>query len=395
MKTVNQIRAVLGLNFRNLRERLGTSTVCVVSVTAVVAVLIAVLAMSAGILEMARSSGRADRAIVLRSGAATELTSRLDRDTAATVFDAPGVKHGPDGAPIASAETLALIQLTKQDGTDASVPLRGVDPGVGLLRPEIQVVQGRLFQPGVNEVIVGRRAHDEYAGLDVGDTIQTQGADWTVTGVFESNGDAHESELITDNRTLAGAMRRIGDVQAATVMLESPAALDAFKSALTSNPAISVDVISEPTYFAMQSRGLAALLSMLAYVVGGIMAAGAVAGALNTMYTAVSARTTEIAVLRAVGFGSTAVVVSVLTEALLLSLAGGVLGAALVWLLLNGHTVSTAAGSTIGMSRAFSLYVSPALALTGIEWAVVIGLIGGLFPAIRAARLPVAAALRD
>jgi putative ABC transport system permease protein len=393
MKILRQTYAVLELNIRNLRERLTASAVCIASIAAVVAVLIAVLAMSAGMMKMARASGRADRAIVLRSGAATELTSRLDRDAVATILDAPGIKRDAAGAPIASAETLALIQLTKRDGTDASVPMRGVDRHAMQLRPEIRVVEGRLFRAGVNEVIVGRRAHDEYANLGVGDQVRTQGAVWTVAGIFESNGDAHESELMTNNDTLAGAMRRISDVQAVTVLLESPAALEPFQRALASHAALSVDAVPEPAYFAQQSGGVAGLLSMLAYAVGAIMAVGAVAGALNTMYSAVSTRATEIAVLRAVGFGGTTVVVSVLVEALLLALTGAILGAAVVWLLLDGQTISTAAGSTVAMSRAFSLDVSSTLALTGIKWAVIIGLIGGLFPAIRAARLPVAAAL--
>jgi putative ABC transport system permease protein len=251
-----------------------------------------------------------------------------------------------------------------------------------------------MFEPTLNEVIVGKRAKAQYAGLDVGSEITVRSNVWKIVGVFESNGDTHESELMTNNTMLQTAMRRVGSAQSVTVMLESPAAFTRFKDALTSDPRLAVDVQTEDEYFAKQSQSLTTLISMVAKVIGGIMAVGAIFGALNTMYSAVSNRAVEIATLRAIGFGAVPIVTSVLAEALVLALSGGAIGAFIGWLFFNGHTVSTAAGGVAGESRAFDLIVSPSIIAQGIIVACIVGFIGGLLPAIRAARLPVATALR-
>ncbi|MBC7983709.1 MAG: ABC transporter permease [Candidatus Obscuribacterales bacterium] len=394
MNTFKQIGAVTAMNLRSLPQRLGTSLVIVIGIAGVVAVLVSVLAMSAGMVKSMRGAGRDDRAMVMRNGASNEMSSNLTREAVAVISDAPGVKRDADGKAIYSSETMTIILLTKKDGTDVSIPLRGVGPNANALRPEIKILEGRMFEPGLNEVIVGKGARAQYSNVELGSELTVRSTVWKIVGVFDSGGDIHESELMTHNVALQNAMRRGGGAQSVTVMLDSPAAFATFKDALTSNPELAVDVASEREYFAQQSSRIAPMLSVVAYVIGGIMAIGATFGALNTMYSAVSTRAVEIATLRALGFGATPIVISVLVEAMLLSLLGGAIGAFLGWLFFNGHTVSSAAGGVAGESRIFNLYVSPTLIVIGISLACFIGFIGGLFPSIRAARLPVATALR-
>jgi putative ABC transport system permease protein len=392
MKALRQIVSVTAMNLRSLPQRASTSLVIVIGIAGVVGVLISVLAMATGMLDAMQNAGRADRAIVLRNGATTELSSALPRESAAIVFDAPGVKHDAEGKPIGSTEGMRMVNLRrKEDNAEAGVAFRGVSQGMLKLRPEIKVVEGRMFQPAVNEVIVGKALQSQFKGLQLGDKIKTKNAIWTVVGVFTSGGDLHESELMADVETMNSADQR--GYQSITVQLESPAAFDKFKNALTTNPALAVDVDREREYFARQSETISKVISVVAYVVGGIMAIGAIFSALNTMYSAVSARVKEIATLRALGFGSTAMVLSVMTEALILSLIGGAIGAFLAFLFFNGHQVSTSAGSQGTHHLVFHLAVSWHLVVLGIVWSCVIGLIGGLLPAVRAARLPVAKAL--
>jgi putative ABC transport system permease protein len=279
----------------------------------------------------------------------------------------------------------------KKDDAEVGVAFRGVSPGVWALRPEMKLIEGRVFQPAVNEIIVGKALQSEFKSLQIGDKIKTKNATWTVVGVFSSGGDFHESELIGDIETMNSADQR--GYQSITVMLESPSAFQRLKDSLLSNPALAVDVERESDFFSRQSESISKVIKVVAYVVGGIMAIGAIFSALNTMYSAVSARVREIATLRALGFGSTAMVLSVLAEALLLSLLGGAIGALAAFLFFNGHQVSTSAGSQGTHHLVFELAVNWQLVTLGIIWSCVIGLIGGLLPAIRAARLPVAKAL--
>lgn len=392
MKMFRQIRAVTAMNFRSLPQRASTSLVIVIGIAGVVAVLVSVLAMSTGLIRTMENSGRDDRAIVLRNGSIAETSSALDRDAARLVRDAAGIKRDAQGEPILSAETMRILPLHKQDDdAEVNVILRGVGPKVTELRPELKIIAGRMFKPAVTEVIVGKSASVQFKGLQVGDTINSRGATWTVVGVFATDGDSHESSLMTDAETLISVDHR-GAFQSVTVLLESVGAFQAFKDSLSANPALAVDVIREREYYRQQSKTMSTIIAVIAYVVGGIMAIGAIFGALNTMYSAVSARLQEIATLRALGFGSTAMVMSVLAEALLLALIGGCIGAVIAWLFFNGNTVSTSGG---GMGQLiFELSVDPQLMIIGIVWACIIGLIGGLFPAVRAARLPVATALR-
>jgi len=392
MTLFKEIGAVTVLNLQGIPSRLGSSLVIVVGIAGVVGVLISVLAMAIGFSAALDHTGRADRAIVMRGGSTSELGSTLSRDNALTILDAPGVRKTADGKPIGSAEAIVIVGLP-QKGSDSgvNVTLRGLGPQGLATRPEIKLIAGRMFQPAVRELIVGKAAEAQFQGLGIGSHIAFRDSDWTVVGLFESGGDAHESELLADAETVMSAYRR-NLFQSVTVLLDDAAAFDGFKAALTTNPTLSVDVRREPDYYASMSATLQKILFFVAYVVGGIMAVGALFGALNTMYSAVSARAVEIATLRALGFGATAIVVSVFVEALLLSLAGGVIGAALAWFFFNGNAANTLSGNFTQL--VFRLTIGPGVILLGILWACAIGMIGSLFPAIRAARLPIAVVLR-
>ena len=391
MHLLKQIAGITRMNLRSVPLRPGTSSVVVIGIAGVVGVLVSILAMVSGLAQLMTSSGRPDRAIVLGTGSSFEILSNLSRDAARIVLDAPGIRRDAGANPVASTEAVAIVRAQLNDGNSANVPLRGVGPAIFTLRPEFRIVEGRTFEPSLREVVVGRSAQRQFRGMQVGSRITLRGADWTVVGVFESSGDQHEAELITGAETLQSAFRR-NAFQSVTVQLESSAAFPAFKAWLTGNPALSVDVLRESDYNQQQSRSITQVLAAVAYLVGGIMALGAMLGALNSMYTAVSGRTVEIATLRVLGFGPAPIAVSVFAEALLLALAGGILGAGLAWLIFNGHVVST---SGAGVNQlAVPLIVGPRIIALGILWACVIGMIGASFPAIHAARAPLAAALR-
>jgi putative ABC transport system permease protein len=348
--------------------------------------------MATGFTHTVLATGRDDRAIVLRGGSDSELASTLSREATLTIIDAPGIRKDAAGKAIASAEPVVIVEMPKKSNdSGANVTIRGVGAEGVALRPEIRLVAGRMFRRGVRELIVGHGAEAQFKGLDVGSHIALRGSDWTIVGAFESNGDSHESELFADAETVLSAYRR-NLYQSVVALLDSKDSFDAFKAALTSNPQLSVAVLRERDYYAHQSQRMGTVLAFVAYFVGGIMAVGALFGALNTMYSAVSVRSREIATLRAIGFGASAVVLSVLIEAILLSVTGALIGAGLAWLFFNGNVVSTLGSNFTQV--VFRLAVSPSLVVLGVLWACAIGLIGGLFPAIRAARLPVAMALR-
>jgi len=393
MSLLSQVTSVTAMNLRSLPQRLGPSFVIIIGSGGVVAVLVAVLAMAAGMTKALQGTGRDDRAIVLRNGSASESGSALTRGAVQIIMDAPGIKHDKDGKPMASAEPLRLLKLFKRDdGSEVTALLRGLGAQAMSVRPEMKLIEGRMFQPSVNELVVGKAAKAQYRGMEIGSRIATRTATWTVVGTFTTNGDAHESELAADADTVMSSDHgaTYGSV---TALLDAPSSLGKLADSLTTNPPLRVDVTRERDYFSRQSKTVSSLLSIIVYVVGGIMGVGAVFGALNTMYSAVSTRTTEIATLRAIGFGSTAIVVSVLFEALLLAAAGGILGALAAWLFFNGRPVSTTQGSAYAQ-LIFDITVTLQLALVGVAASSIIGFIGGVFPAIRAARLPIATALR-
>ncbi|NID16014.1 FtsX-like permease family protein [Luteibacter yeojuensis] len=385
---------VTKVGLATVTQRLGSSSVVVVGIAGVVGVLVAMLAMSEGFAETLRSTGNDRTAIVLRGGSQAELNSILDRDSANVVIQAPGVKKDAQGKPIASGELVVVANLPRkgEPDSDSNVPIRGVSEDVWNLRDQVKIVQGRKFKPGLRELIVGKGALAQFEGLDVGKNIRLAGQTWTVVGVFESN-DSLESELWGDTQSVASAYRRGSSVQSVTVLLDSPASFDAFKASLVADPRLKVDVTTTREYFGKQSEGLTKVLRAVGITVGIIMAIGAVFGALNTMFAAIQARAREIATLRAIGFRGIPVVVSVMLETMLLALLGGVIGAGIVWIVFNGYTASTLGANFSQV--VFRFHVSTGLLWTGIKWALAIGFVGGLFPALRAARLPVTAALRE
>ncbi len=389
---LKQLWAVSLMSLQTLPQRLGTSSVIVIGIAGVVAVLVSVLAMGAGFRHTLADSGRADRAIILRGGSDAELNSNLTRGDVDLIGNAPGIAKDADGKPLLSEELVTVVNVPKLDtGIDANVTLRGVGLRLTGVRPELLVTEGRMFRPAVRELIAGVGASRQFRGLAPGSVLHFRNADWTVTGLFTSNGDIHESELLADVDTVGSANQRNG-FSSAIVLLTNAAAFREFKDALTTDPQLKVDVQREPDYYAAQSKDLTKAINVVGNTVAVIMAIGAMFGALNSMYSAVTARGMEIATLRAIGFGALPVLLSVMLEALFLSLLGGLIGAAAAWLLFNGHGVSTLGGAFAQV--VFKLTVTPALIVTGILWACVIGILGGLFPALRAARLPVAEALR-
>jgi putative ABC transport system permease protein len=394
MNALTQIAAVSMMNIRSLPQRIGASSVVVVGIAGVVAVLVSVLAMSTGLVKTLQPAGPDNRAIVVSTGASTELTSSLTEDEILAIADSAGIAKNPEGRSLVSPESLMTVNLVKQDGEEAGAPFRGISPEGLTVHPEIKVTAGRAFRPGVAELIVGRAAQRFYRGVAVGSLIKLRGTAWTVVGTFESGGSAHDSELIGDLRTLNSAYQR-GNTAQSVLAVIGPVASDftAFKDAITTNPRLQVDVSREKDFGMQESDQITRILFVVAYVIGGIMAVGAIFGALNTMYSTVSSRAREIATLRAIGFGALSVVVSVFVEALLLALVGGICGALLAWWLFNGHSVDTMGGGT-GGQLVFDLVVTPGLMVLGVGWACLIGVVGGLFPALRAARLPVATSLR-
>ena len=393
MRTLRQISSVTAMNLRSLRQRLAASLVIVVGIAGVVAVLVSVLAMSTGMMQATSSSGRDDRAIVLARGASAETMSSLTREAVQEILNSPAVKRNTQDKPIASGEALRLVSIPRlKDGVRVNVVVRGVGPQAGELRPEIQLVEGIMFRPGLNEIVVGQSARTQYRDLDVGGSIRMGAAVFRVVGIFKSGGDIRESELLTDFGTLLSGEPGVA-YNSVTVQLTSRNAFDGFARSLKSIATLSVDAHRESEYFAQQAVGITQLVSFFAFVVGGIMAVGALFAALNTMYSAVSSRSREIAVLRAIGFGPVSVVVSVLMEALLLAFAGGVVGALVAWLLFDGNLSSSSPDDEYG-ELMFRLSVDYSLMALGLTWACLIGFLGGIFPAVRAARQPVAAALR-
>jgi putative ABC transport system permease protein len=391
---LSQVSSVAKFGLLSIPQRLGSVAAAVIGIMGVVAVLVGVLSIGVGFKKVMTASGSPNAAIVLRSGADSELVSGLLRESTRVIADAPGVARSSTG-PLASSELFVIINLPKRStGTDANVPMRGVERAAFEVRDNLKILQGRTFEWGKNEVIVGKGAAQEFAGLNVGSKMLVGRNEWLVVGLFSADGGMAESEIWTDASVLQGAYKRGDSFQSVYVKLISPEAFTEFKDALTADPRLNVKVILQSEYYAEQSTAVNKLITSLGFLIAFLMAIGAVFGALNTMYSAVSTRTREIATLRALGFGSGAVVVSVMLESLVLALAGGALGAVLAYLAFNGFHTATMNWQSFSQVT-FAFDVTAALLIQGVIWAALIGLIGGLFPAIRAARLPIAAALRE
>src|SRR6185312_3432066 len=320
-----------------------------------------------------------------------ETLSNLSRDAVRIIADARGVRRDANNRPLASAEVLVLVHLPLRAGGSGNLTLRGVSANAFALRPELHVVAGRMFNPMLRELIVGRTAQRQFRDLQVGRRLLVRGAEWTVVGVFDGHGAQHESEMMTGVEVLQSTFQR-NAFQSVTVQLDSEASFADFRASLAGNPALTIEALRESDYYLRQSRAFTRLLTLVAYLVGGIMAIGAIFGALNTMDAAVSARSVEIATLRVLGFEPGAIVTSVFAEAVGLAALGAGLGGALAWLLFSGHAINTSGGGFTQLS--VPVVVDARLVGVGILWACVIGMVGASLPALRAIRAPLASALK-
>ncbi len=390
----SQIAAITKFGLTSIPQRRGAVAATVFGIAGVVAVLVGVLSIAAGFRRAMTASGTVDSAIVLRSGSDSEMVSGFGRDETRVIADAPGVARNTRGA-LASAELFVIINLPKRStGTDANVPFRGVERAALDVRDQLKLVEGRMFEWGKNEVVAGVGAAREFAGLAVGSKMKVGSASWPVVGIFSAGGGVAESEVWTDATVLQSAYSRGDSFQSVYARLNSPGAFQEFKDSLTSNPRLNVKVVRQSDYYAEQSQTLTRLITTLGVLIAGLMAVGAVFGALNTMYSAVAARTREIATLRALGFGGGAVVVALMIESLVLALAGGTIGAIAAYVAFDNFRAATMNWQSFSQVT-FAFAVTPQLLVQGVIWATAIGMIGGLLPAIRAARLPIAAALRE
>ena len=389
---LRQAIAITGISIRSIPERWAPSLVIIVGLAGVVAVFTALLAMAAGFESTLKATGRTDAALVLRGGSDAELNSAYDRASTDLIKEEPGIATGADGKPLASAELMVIAELVRKDDIShgANITLRGVEPAAFVLRPQLKITAGRNFTPGLREMIVGQGVLKQFQGANIGNRVRMRGSEWTVVGTFAS-GDAHDSEMWTDINVVRSTFNRIGTSSVLAAL--EPDGFDRLKSAVAAEPRLSLDVLREQDYFSGQTKDFRRTIGLLAGVVTAIMALGAVFAALNSMYAAVAARGKEIATLRALGFGGIPVVVSVMTEALLLALAGGVLGALIAYALFNNLSVSTLGQNFTQV--VFDFKVTRQLVARGLIIAIIIGMIGGLMPALRAARLPVTVSLRE
>jgi putative ABC transport system permease protein len=381
-------------NFRSVKARWTSAIVAVLGIAGTVGVFVAMLSLARGFKATLVSSGSVDNAMVMRAGATSEMTGGVGIDAVKILQDAPGIARGPDG-PLVTPEVVLIAPIPLiSTGTDANVQIRGVSKNVLQIRNKVKIIEGRMFQPGLDEVIVGKNANKSYSGLTLGNTISLGNVRWAVVGIFDAGGTAFDSEVWTDAHLLGPAYNRPDTFfQSVTVHLTSPDSLQQFKDAVTSDPRLNVDVTREIDYYSKQSVRLTTLITVLGGLIAAIMAIGAVFGALNTMYSAVAERGREIATMRALGFGGPSVVFSFVIEALLIAFVGGLLGC-LVVLPLNGLTTGAMNLQTFS-HLAFAFKITPELLVKGIIFALVMGFVGGLLPAVRAATRPVAQALRE
>lgn len=384
---LGQVLEITLMNLKNLPSRLGSSAVIVVGIAGVVGVMVAILAMAAGFRATLDRGGEPDRAIVLRGGSDSELSSAIS-------IAEMNVVSSMEGVELASGELYTVADVPKRStGLDANLIVRGVTPAAFDLHQAVQVVEGRNFATGKSELIAGRGAHLEFAGIDIGNTLDVRGGEWTVVGIFEADGSAFESELWMDLAVAQSAFRRGESVSSMRVRVDSPVRIPELAEQVENEPRLDLKLVGEEEYFAAQAGSLATQIEGFGIAIAIIMAIGALFAALNTMYSAVATRTVEIATLRALGFGNAPVVISVMIEAVALAILGGALGASISYLAFNGYTASTLNNASFSQI-AFAFAVTPEIIGTGLVWALGLGTIGGLFPALRAAWMPITAALR-
>lgn len=394
IRWLSQTLAVSALSVRTIPQRAGSSAVAMIGIAGVVIVFVAVLSIGEGFRAAMADASAPDRAIVLRSGADSEMTSGLPGPEVQVIEQAPGLLR-VDNRPIASAELYVLVDLNKRStGTPANVPLRGIGAEALEVRNEVRIIDGRMFGFGTNEAIVGRAANRQFSGVDLGSEFLSGNLRLRIVGIFESNGSVGETEIWCDSHLIQGVYERGNSYQSVLAKLDSPAAFETFKNWLTTNPQLNVQVQRESDYYAQQSQTMSSLIRGIGYTIAALMGVGAVFGAILTMYTAVSTRTREIATLRALGFNTVSVLISVLAESLALAAIGGLFGGLTAYFAFNGYQTSTMNFQTFSQV-AFAFRVTRTLMIQGLSYALVMGLVGGLMPAIKAARLPIATALRE
>ena len=393
MKFLRQVLSITNMNLKNIMERSGSSIVIIVGIAGSVAVMVSLLAMAEGLNSTISSTGKEDRVIILREGASSELGSGVAMSDVDIVANSPGIRS-EDGKPLISAEVFSIIDLKKKGAVATSnLPMRGVQPESFKIRPEIEIIQGRNFNSGTSEVIVGRGAHDQYENVDIGDEIKMRDSVATVVGIFSSGGNVHESEIWADLATTQGIFRRGASASSMIIQLDDAKAFDDLGVYVESYPNLEFRVTREIDFYTDQASG-SELIKLFGQIVGYIMAIGAVFAALNTMYSAVSSRLVEIGTLRALGFNGFTVLMALMIEALILSILGGALGAGIAFVLFNGYTVSTLAGGSFSQT-AFNFAVTGEVVGQGMTLAIIVGLIGGIFPAWNASRRDITEALRS
>jgi putative ABC transport system permease protein len=394
MNWLSQTIAVTKVTLQSIPQRLGSSVVAIIGIGGVVIVFTAVLSIAEGFRAAMQGTGDPRTVMVMRAGSDTEMTSGFSGEEARLITEAPGIERGPDGVH-ASPELFVIIgHPLQRSGTDANVPLRGLTPIALRVRPDLHIAEGRMFTPGTSEIVVGRAASRQFANLKVGSTVKSGKMTWAVVGIFEARGSVAESELWCDAKVLQSVYQRGNSYQSVYLRLETVDTLQRLKDALTTDPRLNVTVVREPDYYAQQSQVLQSVIWGIGLTIAVLMGLGAIFGAVNTMYSAVATRTREIATLRALGFGSSPVVVSVLIEAVLLSLIGGVLGGLIAWAGFDGYQTATMNFQSFSQV-AFAFAVTPRLLAWGLMASTLMGLLGGLLPAYRAARVPVVSALRQ
>ncbi len=391
---LSQTLAVAALSIRTIPQRASSSAVAMIGIAGVVIVFVAVLSIGEGFRAAMAQAGAPDRAVVMRGGADSEMTSGLAGADTDVIKQAPGLLR-VGNRPVASAELYVLVDLNKRStGTPANVPLRGIGAEALEVRNEVKIIEGRLFQFGTNEAIVGRAANRQFSGVNLGSEFMSGNLRLRIVGIFESNGSVGETEIWCDSHLIQGIYERGNSYQSVLAKLDSPAAFDTFKNWLTTNPQLNVQVLREADFYAQQSQVMSSLIRGIGYTIAVLMGIGAVFGAILTMYTAVSSRTREIATLRALGFNTGSVLISVLAESLALAAVGGLVGGLTAYVAFNGYQTSTMNFQTFSQV-AFAFAVTRSLLVQGLTYALAMGLVGGLMPAIKAARLPIATALRE
>jgi len=385
----------ISYNFRSIKERWTSTIVAVLGIAGTVGVFVAMLSLARGFKATLVASGSPGNALVMRAGSSSEMMGGITLDSIRVLQDAPGVARDPSGSTLLTQDVVGVIPVPLlSTGSDANVQVRGVSPNALQVRTFVKIAEGRMFREGLNELVVGKNAASSYAGLKVGNKIDFAGGHWQVVGMFDAGGSAFDSEIWCDSRILAQVLKRPENIfQSATVHLSSPASFQQFKDAVVADPHMNLDVWREYDYYAKQSTTLTRLITVLGGFVAAIMAIGAVFGALNTMYSAVAERGREIATMRALGFSAWNVILSFLFEALLISFTAGLIGCLAV-LPLNGLTTNTMNWQTFS-NLAFAFKITFDLLVMGVLFALVMGVLGGLLPAIRAAISPVAVALRE